>query len=167
MSCSGVSGEAVLLDNYKLYPTGVATDFELYGAELGMPVADLDQPQSQDTAYRLSWMNATEQIKTYSVVAAFYNGDKLASEVVVKQITMAPNTEGIETGVVTLGENGSSVRVYLRDDSPKTGADDGNGSGVDITVIILIAVAAIVVVAAALTLALLPKKKVKKKKAKK
>lgn len=167
MSCSGISGDAVLLDNYKLYPTGVAADFELYGAEHGMPVADLDQPQTQDTAYRLSWMNATEQTKTYSVVAAYYNGDKLASEVVVKQITMAPNTEGIETGVVSLGENGESVRVYLRDDSPKTGADDGNGSGVDITVIILIAVAAIVVVGAALTLVLLPKKKVKKKKIRK
>lgn len=165
MSCSGVSGDAVLLDNYKLYPTGIATDFELYGAEHGMPVANLDQPQAQDIAYRLSWMNATNSEAIYKVMAAYYNGDQLVEEKVIKEIKMAPGLERIETGVVTAPE-GQSVLVYLK--AEKTAVTDDNNlasDGPDIVLILVIA-AAVIVVAAVLVLLLLPKKKTKRTKKK-
>ena len=117
-SVTNITGDAVLMDNLKLYADGVATDFELYDAYTGMEVAteDLDKVRDKDTAYRLSWMNATAYEKVYSVVAAYYNGDTLVEEKVLKQITMIPGTDGVATGIVNL-EAGKSVRIYLRNDS--------------------------------------------------
>ncbi len=113
MSCTGVTGEAVLLDNYKLYPTGVTAEFALYDAKTGMEVTDPDTPRSGDTAYRLSWMNTTNTVKTYKVMAAYYQGDQLVEEKEIFQVQLSPNTEGVETGVVEAAE-GQSIRIYLQ-----------------------------------------------------
>ncbi len=174
MSCSNVAGEAVLLDNYKLYPTRVAADFELYDAATGMKVNDVDTARNANTAYRLSWMNATETEKTYSVVAAYGDG----TEAVIKQVKMAPNTEGIETGVVE-GSDSKTVRVYLRCDSPadpeegnflpgdNVGGTDTKSGKLDTTMLILIVAAAVVVVGAVVVVLLSNQKSAKAKKAKK
>lgn len=113
ISCTGVAGEAVLLDNYKLYPTGVTAEFALYDAKTGMEVTDPDTPRSADTAYRLSWMNTTNTAKTYKVMAAYYQGDQLVEEKEICQVQFSANAEGVETDVVEAAE-GQSIRVYLQ-----------------------------------------------------
>ncbi len=130
MEFSKISGDPVLVDDYKLYATGITTDFELFGAKHGMEFDDLETPKNEDTAYRLSWMNATAYDKVYSIVAAYYNGDKLVEEKVVKEIKMAPGTDAIETGIVEVAE-GQSVRVYVRNDSQPEPEDDITTPGND------------------------------------
>ena len=173
ITCTGISGEAVLLDNYKLYPTKVGYDFELYDAKTGMQVTDLQTARGSNTAYRFSWLNATNKEKTYSVMAAYYNGDQLVEEKVIKEVKMAANFEGLEYGVVEVAE-GQSVKVYLRNDNPADDDDDlgGNGGkigGLSTPLLIVIIVAGVVVVAVVLALVLTGKKtpKGKKKAAKK
>ena len=114
----GVKGadKAVTFDNYKLYPSGVATDFELYDAATGMNVkgADAETARSRSTAYRLSWLNGTSGEKTYTVMAAYYQGSTLKSEKAIKTLTMKPGCDGVETGIVDVPA-GQSVKVYLKD----------------------------------------------------
>ena len=114
---SKVTGDPVLFDNYKLYLTDVAADFELYDANTGLFLNEIDKAREANTAYRVSWVNATNTEKTYSVVAAYYEGDKKVSEKVVQEIKMAPGADGIDTAIVE-NEEGKSLLVYLRNDSP-------------------------------------------------
>jgi hypothetical protein len=76
----------------------------------------------------LSWLNGTAYEKVYSVIAAYYNGNQLVEEKVVRKVQMAPNTDGVESGVVDV-KNGQSVRVYLRDDSKPEPSGDIPDSG--------------------------------------
>ena len=171
---TNVNGEAVKLDNLKLYANGVAADFELYDFETGIEQTDLEKARDKDTAYRLSWMNATAYEKVYSIVAAYYNGDKLVEEKVIEEIKMAPGTDAVATGIVKL-ENGQSVKIYARNDSKpepegnssnKPGATDGKNN--ETVLLIVVLVVAVVLVGIAITVALLlTKKKKSKKKAKK
>ena len=167
MSCTGVSGEAVLLDNFKLYPTKVGYDFELYDENTGIQVTNLDTPRAANTAYRFSWLNATNKEKTYSVMAAYYEGDKLVEEKVFKEVKLAANFEGLDYGVVEVPE-GQTVKVYLRNDNPADD-DDTTGvtkkdSGVDPILFVLIGVVAVVVIAVVVALLLTGKKAPKGKK---
>ena len=167
MSCTGVSGEALLLDNYKLYPTKVGYDFELYDYSTGMKMKDLEAASAGSVAYRFSWLNATNKEKTYSVMAAYYEGDKLVEEKVFKEVKLAANFEGLDYGVVEVPE-GQTVKVYLRNDNP---ADDDDtpgaiqkDSGVDPILFVLIGVVAVVVIAVVVALLLTGKKAPKGKK---
>ena len=134
LSVTNVTGKAVLLDNLKLYANGLAADFELYDAYTGIEIAteDLEKVRDKDTAYRFSWMNATATEKVYSIVAAYYNGDQLVEEKVLKEIKMAPGTDGIETDIVKL-ENGQTVRIYARNDSKPDPENPGAGQPGDPT----------------------------------
>ena len=127
MSTSKVSGEPVLLDNFKIYANGLAADFELYNAKTGIEYTDLETAKDTNTAYRLSWMNGTAYEKAYSVVAAFYNGDTLVSEKVIEEIKMAPGTDAVATGIVEVAE-GQSVRIYARNDSQPEPEVDNSGT---------------------------------------
>jgi len=174
LSCTNVVGDPVLLDDYKLYATGVATDFELYEASTGIMVTELDKARDTETAYRLSWKNATAYEKVYSIVAAYYNGETLVSEKVIKEIKMAPNTDAIATGVIK-PEEGQSVRLYVRNDSQpepeiivpgtETGKETDPGTDVDpdkkgdMTVIIIAAAVALLVVAGVVVLLIVKKNK--------
>ena len=167
MSCTGVSGEAVLLDNFKLYPTKVGYDFELYVEKTGSKITDLDAKNESNVAYRFSWLNATNKEKTYSVMAAYYEGDKLVEEKVFKEVKLAANFEGLDYGVVEVPE-GQTVKVYLRNDNPADD-DDTTGvtkkdSGVDPILFVLIGVVAVVVIAVVVALLLTGKKAPKGKK---
>ena len=125
--------ETVYVDDYKVYASGVATDFMLYDGKLGTPVAELDKVRNASTAYRVSWLNGTAYEKVYSVVAAYYNGNKLVEEKIIQEIQMAPNTDAVETGVVDV-KSGQSVLIYLRDDSkpePSGGVTDSGNSKPD------------------------------------
>ncbi len=168
---SGVAGSAVLMDNFKLYANGLAADFELYDAKTGIEVAtaDLDKVRDKNTAYRLSWMNGTAYEKVYSIVAAYYNGDQLVEEKVIKEIKMAPGTDYVDTGIVTL-EEGQSVKIYARNDSkpepedknpnsgdkPITGTDKNEDTGLLIAVI---AVAVVLLALIVVAVVILTKKK--------
>ena len=114
--CVGVAGEAVLFDDYKFYATQVTTDYFLYDAKTGMKVTEMDKARAGDTAFRLSWMNATNTEKTYTVIAAYYDGETKVSEEVVKEIKMASNTDGVTTGVVK-NKEGKTMLVYLKDNN--------------------------------------------------
>jgi len=179
LSVANVTGDAVLFDNYKLYASGVATDFELYDAESGVKQTDITKARETDTAYRLSWMNATSTEKVYSVIAAYYNGDTLVSEKVIKEIKMAPGTDAVDYDIVK-NEEGKTLKVYLRNDSqpepedvddvPSTapqGGDPIDGPAPkddNMLLIIIIAAVAVLVVAGIVVLVVVKKKKTVAKK---
>ncbi|MBR4016832.1 MAG: hypothetical protein IKK11_03360, partial [Oscillospiraceae bacterium] len=84
-----VTGTAYI-DDYKIYPAGVTTDFSVYDAANGQEV-DASVSRNTDTAYRVSWLNATDS----DVVARVYNGDTVISE-----FTMPAGQDGVSTAVV-------------------------------------------------------------------
>ena len=121
----------VFLDNYKLYAAGANMVFELYETKYGRELSDVTAKRTEDTAYRMSWLNATDSDKYYSVVAAYYDGDTLVSEKVVKSLTVTPGTDGVETGVVGKGSAGQTLLVYLREDGAPVIPPAGDGGTTD------------------------------------
>ena len=155
--------KAILLDNYKITLTGKAADFELYDAKTGTLVKDMETARAASTAYRLSWLNATQTAETATVVAAIYEGQTLKEEKVIKEVAMNPGCDGVETGIVDVAE-GQSVKVYLK--TTDSGKKDNTGSkgegkdGIDIGLIVIIAAAVVAVLAVVIALmATKPKKK--------
>ena len=124
MGVTGITGAAVKFDNLKLYADGVAADFELYNAKTGIEYSDLETAKDSNTAYRLSWMNATKYEKVYSIVATFANGEQK----VIETIKMAPGTDGVATGIVEVAA-GQTVKLVSRDDSQPEPEDDGTVPG--------------------------------------
>ena len=126
-SAKTAGSEVLLLDNYKLYPTGVAADFYLYDAESGYKLTGSTNDGA--TAYRLSWMNATNQTKKATVVAEFYNGGSLVSTKTVGEFVMSPGADGVETAIVPLSA-GKSVKlsVTVADSAAKTWPNYDNGN---------------------------------------
>ena len=115
-----VKGTAVYLDNFKVYASGVTADFELYNAKTGIEYTDLETAKDSNTAYRLSWMNATKYEKVYSIVAEYSDG----TTKVIKEIKMAPGADYVDTGIVEVAE-GQTVKIYARNDSKPE--DEGTG----------------------------------------
>ena len=155
-----------------MFTVGVATDFEVYDAKTGIKQTDLEAIRNQSTAYRLSWQNASGYEKVYSVVAAFYNGEKLVEEKVVKEIKMAPGTDAIDFGIVDVAD-GQSVKLYVRNDSQpepeENGKPDANKPGAtdsknDDTILLvgIIAAAVILIAAVAVAVVMMTKKPAKK-----
>ncbi len=154
-SCAKVSGEPVLVNGYKLYAAGVAQDLELYDAVNGKLLEENELPREKDTAYRLSWMNASGKEKTVSVVAAYYKGDKLVSQEVIQELVMAPGGDGIETGIVKNEKDGHTMVIRLLD-----GDADSNKKSASIDPLMLVVIIAGVVAVALIAVALLmPSKK--------
>ena len=144
--------KGILLDDYKITLTGKAADFELYDAKTGIPVMDLENARTASTAYRLSWLNATQTAQTATIVAAIYESGALKEERIVKNVQMNPGCDGVETGIVDIAE-GQSVRVYL-----KTGDEPvKRSSNIGLIAIIAAAVVAVLAVVIALV-ATKPKK---------
>jgi hypothetical protein len=155
-----------------MYANGVAADFELYNAKTGIEYTDLETAKDSNTAYRLSWMNATAYEKIYSIIAEYSDG----TSKVIEEIKMAPGTDFVSTGIVEV-KDGQSVKIYARNDSqpePENGNKPGNKPGAsteknnETVLLIVVLVVAVVLVGVAITIALLlTKKKKSKKKAKK
>jgi hypothetical protein len=177
MSCKNITG-ALLLDDYRLYASRVSTDFYLYHADTGMSITETEKAQDGNVAYRLSWLNATNTEKSYTVMAAYYNGDTLVSEEAVKDIKMAANFDGIITGVVDK-KDGQTLKVYLKDNNPPeedepaapgtdtpvpettpapTGEQDPAGDNTKL-IIIIAAAAAVIVIAVVIVIVASKKKK--------
>jgi hypothetical protein len=131
ISVSGASN-AVKIDDYKLYPTGVTANLDLYDAALGRTLADPTAAQTQDLGYRLSWMNASSQYKVAKIMDA-------KSGKVLKTVNMAPGMDGIVTGIAKADGAAIQIVVDVQDgtaptlpnyDSGNTG-DTGNAGGND------------------------------------
>ena len=121
ISCSDITGTAYI-DDFKMYPTGVTTDFEIYDAGNGFKDTS-GKTRTADTAYRLSWMNASSE---YKVAKVLNNG------VVVEEIKMAPGQDGVNTGVVK-GDN-INLSVITEDGSaPATDLPDYSSGDFDWT----------------------------------
>ena len=113
MSCSGLTTQ-VLLDDYKLYPTGVAQDLSVYDANGGEKLDADEKNAKTHIAYRLSWMNATAEQKNVLVKAAYYDSnDKLISEAVLGTVTMKPGDDGVAYGVAQ--NQSAKMKIYLQD----------------------------------------------------
>ncbi len=91
--------DAAYIDNFKMYPVGVTTELEAYDVATGVEV-DVNTAHNKDAAYRLSWMNASNEYK----VAKVYNNGTLLTE-----IKMAPGQDGVNTGVV----KGSGIKFSV------------------------------------------------------
>ncbi len=104
MATTGAS-EAVVIDDYKLYPLSLAADLDIYDANTGRKIADVNTVRSDRTAYRLSWMNATGQYK----VARIYD---VKSGTILKKVEMAPGMDGVVTGIVDAGA-GKPVQIAV------------------------------------------------------
>ena len=173
LSVSGITGNAVAFDNFKLYANGLAADFELYNAKTGIEYTDLETAKDSNTAYRLSWMNGTAYEKVYSIVAEYSDG----TSKVIEEIKMAPGTDYVSYGIVEV-KDGQTVKIYARNDSQpepedggNSGSNKGDSTGVksdDTTLlIVVIAVAVVLLAGIAVAVVLLTKKPAKKKKKKK
>jgi len=158
--------KAVVLDDYKLYPVGITTDFEIYDAATGMTITEEKKEEIRDrsTAYRLSWLNGSKEEKLFTVVAAIYQNGALVEEKAVEEVVMKPGYDYVDTGVVEVAQ-GQSVKVYLKEgrlaspDAPQDEAEKKPTSN-NLAVIILIAAAVVAVVAIVVTLIVTkPKKK--------
>ena len=176
----------LLLDNYILRATGAAADLYLYDTAFGMEAA-ADTLRTESTTYRLSWANASAKAESASVVAAYYEGDTLKEEKVLKELTLKPGCDGVEYGTVEATQ-GQSVKIYLKtsvqpviaeaptepsipttqptapaDSQPTAGSavsDVGGADGPDNTVLTVgISLAAVAVIAVVLALVLTKKKK--------
>lgn len=113
LSCANVAG-VVYLDDYKLYPTGITTDFEVYNANTGILQKEITAAD-HNVAYRLSWLNGSNKTEKKEVVAVFYDASgKMISQKVVKLIEMKPGCDNVDTGIVEVGE-GQMVLLSLRD----------------------------------------------------
>ena len=113
ISCASLTTN-VLIDDYKLYPTGLAKDLEVYNAKTGIQLDAAAKNDAASVAYRLSWMNATDTGKKVNVKAAYYNASGTqVSTVTLTTLNMAPGADGVVTGIVenTTGK----VAVYLED----------------------------------------------------
>jgi len=116
LSCDNVSAK-LYLDDYRLYPTGVTADFEVYNAATGILLGDNLAPVEHNVAYRLSWLNGSDTIEKMEVVACFYDAvGKPVSQKLIKTVELMPGCDSVETGIVEV-EDGVFVVLSLRTDS--------------------------------------------------
>ena len=101
----------VILDNYKISATGAAAN--LFLTDAADKALKAEDKHSGAVNYRLAWFNAAQEEKTFILMAAYYDGDKLIREEVVQELTL-PAGEGAETGTVEAAQ-GEKVKLYLRD----------------------------------------------------
>ncbi|MBR2937090.1 MAG: hypothetical protein IKB80_01125 [Oscillospiraceae bacterium] len=122
---------AVELDDYKLYATGVTTTLELYETVRGRKITETATARTEATAYRLSWMNATNQHR----VACIYD---VESGAILKKVEMAPGMDGVVTGIVEASESKPvQIAVNVQGDAdpnqpdvtPPSETEDAGGEG--------------------------------------
>lgn len=109
ISVSGVNNH-VLIDNFKLYPTGITTILALYEAEDGRKLEDSEGITTVDTAYRISWLNASNE----DAVAYLY--DTISGNV-VREIMMKAGLDGVVTGIYELVEGKTALLRVIQSDT--------------------------------------------------
>ncbi len=108
----------VLVDDYKLYPTGVTTTLALYDAEIGTRMKDLSASRTDDTAYRMTWLNATNE----DMVAYIY--DALTGNV-IQEVKMKAGLDGVATGIVEASA-GKAVQLAVKQGKASSGDNNDN-----------------------------------------
>ncbi len=105
--------KAVIVDDFKIYVAGVTADFGLYDAVSGQIVkdADMDKARDKTTAYRLSWLNATNKEETATIKADITSGGKTTTKI-IKEVKLQAGNDSVVTGIVDIKE-GETVKVYL------------------------------------------------------
>ena len=111
----------VLLDDYKLYPTGVSTTFDLYETKYGKNLNNSSAVTTTDTAYRLTWMNASGDYKVAKIVEA-------KSGKVIETVQMGPGKDGVATGVVAENGNSLQLKVEISDATAPAAVDYSKGN---------------------------------------
>jgi len=155
MKAIGVKN-AVLLDDYKLYPVGVTTFLELFDVAYGTELEDITAQRTEDTAYRLSWMNASDTRKTARIV-------ETKSGNVLETIVMEPGMDGVSTGVVAA--NGKTIQIAVELVQEETPADPPAAdtpapkSGISNNTLILIIILLTVVLCGSCALVIVVKKR--------
>ena len=104
------ANKAVIVDDFKLFQSGVAADFTLYDAKTGQD-AELGTLRDRSTAYRLSWLNATYDEHTATIKADITENGKTETTV-LKEVTLVPGDDSVVTGIVNVKE-GQTVKVYM------------------------------------------------------
>ena len=134
ISTENFGTNTLYVDDYKLSVLGSAADFEVYDAATGIMVKDATAARETDTAYRLSWLNATAGTKVYNIVANYADGTKQ----IVETITMKPGCDGVNTAIVKA--NGKAFTLTAEEiesndpDAPIQGGQQGgtNQGGSDL-----------------------------------
>ena len=104
---------AVSLDSFSISIAGSrAADLEVFDAISGLSVKDPKAAQTKDTAYRLSWLNATDKSETATVKAEIYENGQRKEVKTLQTVTMTPGCDGVVAGVVEL-KDGQSVKIKL------------------------------------------------------
>jgi len=128
ISTANFGSNTLYVDDYKLYATGVTTDLEVYNADTGIQV-DASVPREGNTAYRLSWMNASSDTKIYNVVATYSDGTKE----ILNSIEMLPGCDGVNTGIVKVNDKSVTISLEETDtkvpDAGDNAGDDGSSNG--------------------------------------
>ena len=89
-----------------------------------MQLDDATAAHEADTAYRFSWLNATNSTKVYNIVATYSDGTKE----ILKTVTMKPGSDAVNTGIVKV--NGKSVTITTEEtEGSSTGEDPDNQGG--------------------------------------
>jgi len=120
LSTENFGSNTLYLDDYKLSVLGYTADFEVYDAATGIIVKDATAARDTDTAYRLSWMNASGATKTFNVIATYADGTKE----ILETVTMAPGSDGVNTKIVKL--DGKSATFSIEEVAVEGGDNQGD-----------------------------------------
>ena len=111
MAANGVSAK-VLIDDYKLYPTGLEYGIKFYDGDSGLLQSATEKLTNDKVAFRLSWMNATAaDTKGQIRVVRYDNSGNEVSDTVLRSFEMKAYWDGVETGV--LENTTGKLSVYL------------------------------------------------------
>ena len=154
-STKGFGEETVCFDDYKLYPIGYAGDLTLYEAEFGMMLdaETYGEARTGETAYRYSWMNASDKEETVQILAQVLDEEgNVVSETVIKELVTKPGYDGVETGIYDAGDQAVVfVAKILVEEAPKD----------NMMLYICIAAGAVVLIAVGAAVVILASKKKK------
>ena len=147
--CKNLGENTMYFDDFKMYAVGFAGDFEIFETKNGIQVKDMTVARSGETAYRYSWMNASDEEKTVQIVAQVFDAEgNVTSETVIKELVMQPGYDGVETGIYDAKDTAvvfavKTVAEEVKESSPWLYVGIGAAA-----VLVLAAAAAVVIVVA-------------------
>ena len=113
---------AVELDDYKLYPTGVTAQLDLYETSRGRKLSTNYVTRTEDTVYRVSWMNATDK---HQVVRVYDS----KTGTILQKVEMAPGMDGLITGIAKASkDNPILLDVHVQETAGLTHPDYTTGN---------------------------------------
>jgi hypothetical protein len=149
--CENMGKNTIYIDDFKMYAVGFHADFFLYKAENGMQLQDTQSARAGQTAYRYSWMNASDVEEKVQIVAQVLDTEgNVTAQTVIKELTMLPGCDGVETGIYDAKDTAVVFAVIPV-------AAEAQDSG--LWLYVAIAAAAVIAIAAVAAIVILKKKK--------